>query len=472
MGKDWAVRIIVVGAGEVGSYVAERLSRQGHHVVLIESDTERFRQVDQDLDVMTLLGSGTDPVTLAAAGIEQADLLVAVTPVDETNIVSALLARRAGVAKTVIRVESRQLRRPEVAALFDGVDDHLVIDPDEEVAHAVLRLMEYPGAMEVNQMAGGEVEVLTARLPGHAPLVGVSLRALGAELEPDWDFIVGSITRREADADEERTIIPRGDWILRKGDLLTVICKRRALGDVTARMGLAHDMPTRALLLGGGRTAQKLAESLIQSGLDVAIIEKKEERADELTNELDRRVTVYLGDITDATILEEAGVASQDVVIALTGADDANVLACLYAKAAGARHSRSGAAGPETIAVVHRLQLLDLLEAHEVDATLSPRTATANSVLRFVRGEGETVTAVATSLHGDAEVLEFAVAEGCRCDGQSIADLGLHEDVLIAAIVRDGKPQIGRGRSTLRARDHVIAVTRPNSAPLLSSLFE
>ena len=472
MGKDWAVRIIVVGAGEVGSYVAERLSRQGHHVVLIESDAERFRQVDQDLDVMTLRGSGTDPVALAAAGIEQADLLVAVTPVDETNIVSALLARRAGVSKTVIRVESRPLRRPEVAALFDGADDHLVIDPDEEVAHAVLRLMEYPGAMEVNQMAGGEVEVLTARLPGHAPLVGVSLRALGAELEPDWDFIVGSITRRETDADEERTIIPRGDWILRKGDLLTVICKRRALGDVTARMGLAHDMPTRALLLGGGRTAQMLAESLIQRGLDVAIIEKKEERADELTDELDRRVTVYLGDITDATILEEAGVASQDVVIALTGADDANVLACLYAKAAGARHSRSGAAGPETIAVVHRLQLLDLLEAHEVDATLSPRTATANSVLRFVRGEGETVTAVATSLHGDAEVLEFAVAEGCRCDGRSIADLGLHEDVLIAAIVRDGKPQIGRGRSTLRARDHVIAVTRPDSAPLLSSLFE
>lgn len=281
------MRIIVVGAGEVGSYVAERLSRQGHHVVLIESDTERFRQVDQDLDVMTLRGSGTDPVTLAAAGIEQADLLVAVTAVDETNIVSALLARRAGVSKTVIRVESRPLRRPEVAALFDGADDHLVIDPDEEVAHAVLRLMEYPGAMEVNQMAGGEVEVLTARLPGHAPLVGVSLRALGAELEPDWDFIVGSITRREADADEERTIIPRGDWILRKGDLLTVICKRRALGDVTARMGLAHDMPTRALLLGGGRTAQMLAESLIQRGLDVAIIEKKEERADELTDELD-----------------------------------------------------------------------------------------------------------------------------------------------------------------------------------------
>ena len=472
MGKDWPVHIIVVGAGEVGSYVAERLSSQGHHVALIESDPDRFREIHAQLDVMTIRGSGTDPLALGEAGVDQADLLVAVTPYDETNILSALLARGSGVSKTVVRVESRRLRHPDVEALFDGVDDHLVIDPDEEVAHAVLRLMEYPGAMEINQMAGGEVEVLTARLPGHAPLVGVSLKALGAELEPDWDFIVGSITRREGDAAKEVTIIPRGDWILREGDLLTVICKRRALRDVTARMGLAHDMPNRALLLGGGRTGQMLAESLIQRGLDVAIIEKKQERADELS-ELLERALVYRGDITDATMLEEAGVASQDVVIALTGADDANVLACLYAKAAGKRHRRSGeAAGPETIAVVHRLQLLDLLETHEVDATLSPRTATANSVLRFVRGEGETVAAVATSLHGDAEVLEFAVADGCRCDGRLIADLGLHEDVIIAAIVRDGKPQIGRGRSTLRARDHVIAVTRPDSAPLLSSLFE
>ena len=439
MRKDWPVHIIVVGAGEVGSYVAERLSSQGHHVALIESDPDRSREIHEQLDVMTISGSGTDPLALGEAGVEQADLLVAVTPYDETNILSALLARGYGVSKTVVRVESRRLRHPDLEALFDGVDDHLVIDPDEEVAHAVLRLMEYPGAMEVNQMAGGEVEVLT---------------------------------RREGDAAEEVTIIPRGDWILREGDLLTVICKRRALRDVTARMGLAHDMPNRALLLGGGRTGQMLAESLIQRGLDVAIIEKKQERADELS-ELLGRALVYRGDITDATMLEEAGIASQDVVIALTGADDANVLACLYAKAAGKRHRRSGeASGPETIAVVHRLQLLDLLETHEVDATLSPRTATANSVLRFVRGEGETVAAVATSLHGDAEVLEFAVADGCRCDGRMIADLGLHEDVIIAAIVRDGKPQIGRGRSTLRARDHVIAVTRPESAPLLSSLFE
>ena len=137
--------------------------------------------------------------------------------------------------------------------------------------------MAYPGAMDLNEMADGEVVVLSARLPGHAPLVGESLRRLGQRLEPDWDFIVGSITRRDPDDEEDRTEIPRGDWTLREGDLLTVICKKRALDSVTRDLGLAREMPEHALLLGGGRTAEMLADSLIDRGIDVAIIEKREE---------------------------------------------------------------------------------------------------------------------------------------------------------------------------------------------------
>ncbi len=466
------MRIIVVGAGEVGTYVADRLSRQDHDVVLIEADRERFQRLEQEmegLDVLKVRGSGTDPEVLKEAGVEGTDLLVAVTKGDEVNILCALLARHAGVAKTVVRVESRTLRRAQSSALFAGADDHLVIDPDEEVAEAVLRLVALPGALELNEMADGEVVVLSARLPGHAPLVGESLRRLGERLGPEWDFIVGSITRRDGDGDEERTVIPRGDWTLREGDLLTVICKKRALEPVTRDLGLAREVPDHALLLGGGRTAEMLAGSLMERGIDVAIIEKRRDRATQLVERLG--VLVYPGDITDASLLDDAGVAKpRGVVVALTGQDDANVLACLYAKAAGRRNRDDD--GPETIAVVHRLQLLDLLEAHEVDATISPRTAMANSVLRFVRGEGDTVAAVATSLHGDAEVVEFAVSPGCSCDGKAISELGLHEDVLIGAIVRDGKAQIARGRSTLRPRDHVIAVVRPGQVERLSELFE
>ena len=466
------MRIIVVGAGEVGTYIADRLSRQEHDIALIELDPERYRQIDAELDVLAINGSGTDSGVLKKAGIADTDLLVAATNKDEINLFSALLARQAGVGKTIVRVESRKLRSKEVSALFEKFDDHLVIDPDQEVADSVLRLMEYPGAMDLSRMANEEVVIIGARLPAHAPLVGVSLHALGRELDPDWDFIVGTITRKvESDDSEEVTIVPRQDEILKEGDLLRVICKSRALHDVTNRLGIARDVPRRALLLGGGRTAEMIAESLLYRGVDVAIIEKKHERALELSENL-AKALIYEGDVTDVEMLEEADVARQDLVIALTGEDDANVLACLYAKSVSAQSKKTnGDDGIETIAVVHRLKLLDLLETNQVDTALSPRTATANSVLRFVRGDVESVAAGETFLHGDVEILEFAVSDESPCVDRSIGDMQLTKGALIGAIVRDGKAQIARGHSTFRANDHVIAIAKPESVEKLTALF-
>ena len=466
------MRIIVVGAGEVGTYIADRLSRQEHDIALIELDPERYRQIDAELDVLAINGSGTDSGVLKKAGIADTDLLVAATNKDEINLFSALLARQAGVGKTIVRVESRKLRSKEGSALFEKFDDHLVIDPDQEVADSVLRLMEYPGAMDLSRMANEEVVIIGARLPAHAPLVGVSLHALGRELDPDWDFIVGTITRKvESDDSEEVTIVPRQDEILKEGDLLRVICKSRALHDVTNRLGIARDVPRRALLLGGGRTAEMIAESLLYRGVDVAIIEKKHERALELSENL-AKALIYEGDVTDVEMLEEADVARQDLVIALTGEDDANVLACLYAKSVSAQSKKTnGDDGIETIAVVHRLKLLDLLETNQVDTALSPRTATANSVLRFVRGDVESVAAVETFLHGDVEILEFAVSDESPCVDRSIGDMQLTKGALIGAIVREGKAQIARGHSTFRANDHVIAIAKPESVEKLTALF-
>ena len=444
--------VIVVGAGEVGTYVADRLSREGHDVAVIERNRSALRAVTERLDVLTLHGSGTNPEVLREAGIDRAEMIVAVTSQDEVNLVCCLVGKQAGIARTVCRLEDADLRSRKSSALHEAMGVDLIIDPDHETAQEILELLEYPGASEVAEMAGGEVVVIGARLAQDAPIVGRSLMEIAAEYEPEWDFLFGVITRGE------ETIIPRGDVRLEADDLVRVLCKRRARRELMRLIGLARKAPRKIMLLGGGRTAEIVATTLDQRGSDVVIVERDLDRADELAGRLAGSL-VLRGEITDADLLEQNDVGSFDAVLALTGEDDANILACLYAKLEGAK---------ETIAVVHRLSLLPLLAEAGIDVALSPRTASANGVLRFVRGD---VSAVATFLQGEVEVLELEVKEGSPADGGIVAELRLPKDVLVGAFVRDGKAQIARGRSELRDRDHVVLFSMPGSVDDVRRVF-
>jgi len=446
------MHLIVVGAGEVGSYLAERLSREGLDVVVIDLDGRRLGELAERLDVMTVKGSGTKPSVLADAGVARCDVFVAVTSSDEVNLVTCMLAHRGGAARIVARLEEPELRDRTAAKLHAAVGIDLVIDPDEETAQEILELLEYPGATEVAEMAGGEVVVIGARLPANAPFVGRTLQEIAKSFEPEWDFLFGIITR------EGETIIPRGDHRLEPDDLVRVLTKRKARRQLAELLGLDRRSLKRVMLLGGGRTAELVATRLGARGADVTVVERDPERARELAERLDR-VLVLEGEITDADLLADADVGRADVVVALTGEDDANILACLFAKLEGAG---------ETIAVAHRLSLLPLLGQAGIDVALSPRTASANGVLRFVRGG---VAQVTTFLEGDVEVLELEVGEGSPADGTAVAELRLPKDVLIGAIVRDGKAQIARGRSELRDRDHVVVFAKPQSVEGVRKAF-
>ena len=444
------MHVVVIGAGEVGSYVADRLSREGHDVGIIDIDREKLRRIDDASDVLTVCGSGTHPDTLRRAGIENADLLVAVTANDEVNLIASMLAKSIGVGRSIVRIEAAELRGEAAEEVRKASGADLIIDPDEETAQEVLELLDFPGADEVAHMVSGEVVVIGARLPAHAPLVGRTLGEIAEEFEPDWDFMVAAIGRGD------ETIIPRKDHRLEANDHVRVVAKRRARRLVIELLGLDKGETNRVILLGGGRTAELLARRLADRGVQVVIVERDPARARELAEALDD-VLVLEGEITDADLLEEIDIGRFEMVVALTGEDDANILACLYAKSSGAG---------ETIATVHRLALLGLLSDAGVDVALSPRTATANGVLRFVRGG---VAAVATFLHGDVEILELEVQPGSPADGELVRDLNLPKDALIAAAVRDGKPQIIRGRSRLRGRDHVVVVAMPAAVDAVRS---
>ncbi len=446
------MRIIVIGAGEVGSYVAERLSREHHDVVVVEQDRRRLADAAARLDVLTVWGTGTSPTVLDEAGLSKSDLVVAVTNHDEVNLMACLMAKKAGVERTVCRLQSRELRGEVGREIREHIGVDLVLDPDDETAEEILQLLVYRGANDIAEMAAGEVLLIGARLHENAPIVGRTLSSLGEQYAPNWDFLFGTVTRGG------QTIIPRGDQSLEAHDLLRVVCRRDASAEVLELLGLQRTQLRRVMLLGGGRTAEILGERLCRSGVRVVIVDRDPDRCRDLAERF-RGPLVINGDITDADLLVEEDVGSFDAVVALTGEDDANILACLFAKSQGAA---------ETVAVVHRLSLLPLLDEINVDAALSPRTASANGVLRFVRGD---VTAVATFLEGDAEVLETVVRPGTAADGAVVADLRMPKDVLLGAIVRDGRARIARGDSELAAGDHVIVFALPHVVDEVRRVF-
>ncbi|MCY4164278.1 MAG: Trk system potassium transporter TrkA [bacterium] len=446
------MRIVVVGAGEVGSYVAQILSEEGNTVSIVEVDEKKLYQAAEQLDVLVVHGSGSHPHVLRDAGVAKADLLVAVTASDEVNLVACLLARQHGVKRTIARIQASNLRERNARELRDAMQVDTTIDPDEETAREIIDLLSNPGATDVTMMADGEVIVVGAELSEHAPIVNRRLAEIGQEYGPDWEFLVAVLTR------EGQTQIPRADTTLQAGDLLRVVCKRRSRVTLLPLLGLDPGTHRRVMLLGGGRTAEILARRLSDQHAEVLLIEQNLERAQKLSEELDA-VLVLHGDITDAELLDSEGVGKFDAVIALTGKDDANILACLYAKSLGAS---------ETIAVLHNLALRTLLRDVGIDVALSPRTASANGVLRYVRGG---VTQVATNLAGEFEIIEAEIQTGSQADGATISKLGLPKDVLIGAYVRDGKAQICRGRSQLRSRDHIIVFARPDTMDEVRRFF-
>lgn len=447
------MRVIIVGAGEVGWYLAERLGAENHDVVVIESDELVANAIAEVLDVQVIVGHGCHPSVLAEAGIERASLLAGVTQSDEVNLVASLLAKQRGVPRTVVRIQTEELSGPAGRELLSAVGADVVIDPDADTAEEILELVHLSGADEVYPMAGGELVVLGAVIRSDSPLAGRTLSELGAAFEPHWQFLFGAVTRRG------HTVIPRGEELLEVGDHVRVLTTRDARRETLKLLGAAGRNVRRLMVLGGGAVGARVAAAMSAEGAEVVVIERDLARAQQLSSEWSR-VRVIQGDIADIDLLRVESIASMDVVVATTGEDTANILSCAFAAAEGSAF---------TIAVMHRLALLPLVGQFGIDATLSPRTASANAVLREMRGGSGSV---ATFLESDVEVNEFVVKPGSPADGRTVADLRVTSSVLLGAVVRvDGTCEIVRGPTCLAAGDRVVVFARALDLPKARQLF-
>ena len=444
------MHVVIIGAGEVGWYLAQRLGAEHHDVVVIEQNEVIARALGEELDVQTVVGSGTHPSVLRAARVEKAELVAGVTQDDEVNMIASALAKQLGAVQTVVRLQTDELRGPDGAQLRELVNADLIIDPDADTAEEILRLVSVSGADEVYPMGSGNLVVLGVVVGENSSLVGQALAEVSSV--EHWRFLFGAVTR------DGETIIPRGDLEVQAGDHVRVLADQSRQREVLEALDAVGRRVRRVMVLGGGSVGARVAEHLVRSA-DVTLVERDHARAMALAERL-RKVTVVEGDITDTNLLTEESVSTMDVVIAATGEDTANVLACAFAAAESEAF---------TVAVLHRLALLPLVRQFGIDAALSPRTASANAVLRQLRGG---TSSVATFLESDVEVDEFVVRPGSPGDGAIVRDLHLPRSVLLGAVVRsDGSTEIVRGGTQLRAGESVVLFARPSALHDLRRVF-
>ena len=447
--------MVIIGAGEVGGYLAERLSTEGLDVVVIEVDPDRAAALGNQLDVQVICGSGSNPDVLIGAGIRRTDLMAAVTENDEVNMIASLLAKQHGVETTVVRVEAEAMRGRNASELLRAVGADVVVDPDAETADEILELVHATGADEVYPMADGELAVIGAVVADEAPLAHRSLGDIGESLGDEWNFLFGAITRHG------ETVIPRGEQILLPGDHVRVVCRSSAKQELLEMLGVSGRRAQRVMVLGGGAVGSRVAGRLQDEGVEVVLVERDGARATALANEF-QRVMVVQGDVTDTELLLEESVGEMDAVVAATGEDSANVLACAFAIAEGSD--------------VHR--------GHPPPARPAARSfAGSGSTPRSAREphrptpccgpSGAIPPPSPPSSKEDSEVDELEIAagqQGRRRDGWPTCPC--RRTSSSAPVVRAGEQaKIVRGRTELRAGDHIIVFGRPNALAAVRPVF-
>lgn len=450
------MKIVILGAGQVGSSAAELLVAEGNDITVVDTDAAKLAHLQDRYDLRTVVGAASHPSVLRAAGAAEADMLVAATLNDETNILACKLAALLfRVPVKIARVRSRDYTlHPEIFAADGLAVDH-VISPEQEVTLYLKRLIEYPHALQVVEFARGKIRLVAVRISSDGHMVGHQLKDIRKRL-PTLDARVVAIYRRD------RMIQPDGHRVLEIGDEVFFVAATENIRAVVQEMREAGRAAKRVMIAGGGNIGRRLAETL-EGSYQIKLIEHSKAVAKRLAAEL-HHTLVLTGDATDEDLLLQENVEEMDVFCALTNDDEDNIMSCLLAKRLGARR---------VIALINRSSYVDLLLGGQIDVALSPAQVTIGPLLSHVR-RGD--MAVVHSLRrGAAEAMEAVVhgdAGTSPLVGRRIEQLELPEGVGIAAILRGESVLIAHHDTMIEAEDHVILyVPHKRTIPKVEGLF-
>lgn len=443
--KENGLKIIIVGCGKVGANLVDQLSKEGHDITVIDKKAEKIQDIINTYDVMGLVGNGASYSTQMEAGIEETDLIIAVTDSDELNLLCCTVAKRVGKCAAIARVRTPDYSE-ETGYLREQLGLALIINPELEAAREVARILYLPTALEVNSFAHGQAELVKFKVPEGNLLNGLSLAYLGKNITND--ILICAVERNG------EVYMPNGDFVLQSGDVVSFVSERHIARDFLKQIGLATRQVKDTMIIGASKAAYYLAKELLNMGISVKIIEKEKENCESLSVKLPKAIIIN-GDGTDPDILKEEGIETVQSFIPLTGIDEENIMLTLYAK----QVSKA-----KVVTKINRVNYKQVINNLDLGSLVYPKYITSEAIIAYVRAKknsmGSNIETLYHMFDSRVEAIEFIVEENSKVSGVPIKDLKLKKDVLISFINHNGHIIIPTGNDEIEDGDTVMIVTK------------
>lgn len=438
------MEIIIVGCGKVGSNLAELLSNEHHNIVAIDTDNSKIEQLSEDLDVLGLAGNGASIDVLNEANVQTADILIAVTGSDETNLLICLMAKKVGHCHTIARVRNPMYSR-EIDFIKAQLGVSMIINPELAAATEISRLLRFPSADKIDTFAKGRIQLFKILIQEGQILDGLEVKNLARVC--GCDVLLCAVERRDS------VTIPGGDFRLMRGDMISVVASETNMIAFFRNLGMPTKQVANTLIIGGGTIGYYLAKRLIESHIRVRIIDNDFRRCEQLSKLLPE-ASIIKGDGTDRRLLREEGLSSAEAFVTLTNMDEENILLALYAK----QYSSA-----KVVTKVNRLAFDEIIDSMNLGSIIYPKYITADYILQYVRAlqnsVGNNIETLYRILDNRVEALEFSIHESSPVVDIPLMDLNLKPNQLICCIMRKDQVIIPRGIDRIKVGDSVVVVT-------------
>ncbi len=449
------MKIIIIGAGEIGYDLASVLSKEKHDVIVVDRDKSCLDKVTENLDVLCFEGNATSAKDLVDAGIKDADILIAVTSIDEVNMIASMMSKRLGAEMVIARVRSDELSRPNAPLKSTDLGIDVLIHPEQSAAQEIVRLIKRASASDLINLADGKMQLIGLRIGRNSPLTGKLISEYAQQFS-DITFRVTAIARKGL------TIIPSGNLRIQALDQVFILAKTEDIPDIIKTTGKPDVEINRIMIAGGTPIGAMIARILCNEDKkwNIKLIEPDYDTAVELAQEL-KDVLVLNGNPTDPDLLATEGITDIDAFISVTDDEESNIISCLMAKHLEVK---------KTVALVSKSDYIPLSQTIGLDAAVNKKSAASNEIHRHVRG-GRVISV--TALQGiKAEVIELQAAPKSKIVKKPIHKITFPEGCVVGGILRNGSTEIATGQSQVNANDRVIIFCLPEAIDKVTSLFQ